>query len=74
MKRRSRRFNDEYYCQTVEDFEDKTFADRACSAGFMWALIMLWPVLAIGLTIARSDRRMWFPCGGQLELLGELPS
>jgi hypothetical protein len=64
MRRKSRPFNDEYYCQTVEEFEDRTFADRATAAGLMWALNILWPVLMIGWAVARSDWRMWFPVLG----------
>jgi hypothetical protein len=59
MKRRSRPFNDEIYCQTVEEFEDKTFADRASDAGFHWAMIMLAPVLMIGQAVAGLDWRKW---------------
>jgi hypothetical protein len=69
MKPISRPFNDGYYCQTVEDFENKTFKDRASDAGFMWARHMLGPVLVIGFTVAGSNWRMWLPVLGAAYLV-----
>ena len=69
MKRTSRPFNDGYYCQTVEEFEDKTFAQRDRDAGFVWARNMLLPVLMIGSSVARSDWLLWVPVLGAASLV-----
>lgn len=42
------------YCQTIEQFEDETFADRFWSAGIMWARNIVAPVLLTGLSVAGS--------------------
>jgi len=58
------RFNDDYYCQTVERFENETFNDRFWNAGISWALFMVWPVLMVGFGIAGSSWRRWIAvCG-----------
>lgn len=54
-----RTFNDDYYCQTVETFETKTFSHRFWSAVGEWIWVPLVFTLLIGPYFAGSDWRKW---------------
>ena len=65
-----RKFNDDYYCQSIRHFEDDTFADRYWGALLNWTGIMAIPMLMVGQAVAGSDwRRRIAVVGGAYALV-----
>jgi len=58
-KTTKRKFNDDYYCKTVEEWEDETVPDMLLSKRIEWALRVAGPVLLIGIVVARGDWGRW---------------
>jgi hypothetical protein len=47
-KMRAMRFDDDYYCQTVEEFENNTSVERSRRADIEWGMILLLTALLFG--------------------------
>lgn len=53
------RFNDNYYCRTVQDWEEEVIPNLLWLKRFEWALAVCGPLVIIGLAFARTDWLRW---------------
>ena len=54
-----KRFNDGYYCKSIEEFEGESFFERFLQAGINWAFALSLPIVVIGREVAGSDWGRW---------------
>ena len=53
------RFNDDFYCKTIEEFENEVVPGRVVTDQIRWFMRFLPIGLVIGGTVAPSSWRMW---------------